>query len=292
MKKKQLVGLLLVVAFLLGLAVPAFGAKEDTHVGTSITIDPSTESSIVFTEEEKTLLPLQVQKYLDKSSRKLSASVATVYVFELRKDNKPKLIKVKKYDFSNKQQLRAYNNDISELDSLNLDIVEPQTQYAYIAVGLDVTPMTYPGYEVAYQNQGWWEWSTEALGAFKAVYDTMGIVWSAPLYNPTDSNYAWADSIFSTATFSPPVKKRNANSGVLWEHTQDYLSTGAVVSKIVYGTRTGTPFEIQFEYNDNEGQTDASGWTTDVVNYIWNYLSMPEPPGATKYVSGASTREF
>jgi len=295
LKRKTVIAILVLSMILVNITVLA-ASSEIQPGGVNVSINPINCKQIEFTELDTELLPRQVKKYLDIKKGKLIDSIAVVYTLIIDKEtNETRIIKDKKFDFSSKYDIVKYNEYIEEqmnfISQRNNIIArsefEDSVQYAYISVGLNIDEFTKSGYEKAYQLHGWWEWSRDAIGAFRALYDTMGLTWEYPFYNFPESNNGWANGVYSGAPIDIELIDRNSNSGILFEQSyHDALSEGAVLGQIGKVTYDGTPFDVNFCYFDNNHDTDGSNW--GIIDYFWEVIDVPMPTFESDEYPGGS----
>jgi hypothetical protein len=285
MKRNVLLSWLVLIVLLVTTAIPAYAMDETP--GNYVKLDlEKNQTPLDFTSEELSKLPGEAQKFIKDNKDPIIASLATIHVIQEDKDKKGIVVASKNYDFSKKDDIEVYQNDIKELKEKKLsklssfDIIQPLAEDnhgGYIVTGLNVTQLS-PSNGIEFQLQGYWEWQTTIL---VSSYDRVGLGWTDSFSSLEGTQLAFGNRYYDgqsiTLTKHPYNNPEYFNKGVMWRHQSAYKTYGNVLARIYNGDIGPKQVGIWFEYAAPGGPTSDDSWAVDVYNMVFSYFGYPVP---------------
>ncbi len=231
-------------------------------------------------------MPSEAQKFIKESEDTLIASIATIHLIEEKEDNSGTVIGSKDYDFSKKEDIYTFENDLKKLKAKNLDqlfgfnMIQPMAENnhgGYIITGINATRIS-STHDVEFQLQGYWEWKTVLL---VSSYDRVTLGWTDSFSSSESSHLAfgnrYSDGASITLTKHPYNTSGFFNKGVMWRHRTNHRTYGNVLARIYHNGISNKEFGMWFEYVAPGGPTSDDSWAIDVLNRIASYFGVPMP---------------
>lgn len=287
MKRRAMLSWLVLITLLVTAVMPVHGADKTPNNYVKIRLDKNYEP-LNFTSDEFSKLPGEAQKFIKSNKDPLIASVATIHVIKKTKDNKGIVAASKDYDFSKKEDITIYQNDIKKLkgkklsDLKGFNMIQPAEEDehgGYIITGLNVSEVS-SSHDVEFQLQGYWEWETTML---VSAYDRVGLGWTDWFSSTQSSQLAFGNRYYDgrsiTLTKHSYTDPGCFNKGVIWRHNSAYQTYGNTLARI-YNNNIG-PKEVGmwFEYVAPGGPTSDDSWIINVADMIISYFGFPSPGG-------------